>query len=129
MKHIVGKLLMTLLAVSMFIGGYTTLKAQAQSDTGLDELNYMVVESPYLDIGGEQKVVASIGGENISIAEAILKYENRDTGVSYQQKAEKIVENAVLFRLPFTQDNQKGIYELKSIAYTTDGKQNERFLV
>ena len=94
--------------------------AQEAADAYL--LNYLVIESAYVETPGMQKVVAGVGGEDITITEAVLYYANKDTKEEYQASANRISENAMLFCISFENAERSGIYELHNITYTADGK-------
>lgn len=125
MKHILGKLLVGCMALTLLLCGCISLKAEAKESTVSEQLNFLVVESSYLEVPGEQKVAVSVGNGKTAITDAVLNYTNKDSGKVYEKKAEKIIEDAMLFTMQFGQEEQTGIYELNSISYTADGMVQE----
>ena len=126
MKHMIRKTVMFLLFLSIFLTmGSISLNSEAKSSGSELELNYLVVDSSYVDLGAEQKIVASIGDGTGIITDAILCYENQRTGQTYSQQAEIIDGDTLLFSLNFKNASDKGAYHLKSIRCIVDGVQSE----
>ena len=127
MKYKTKKTLIFLLLLGIFLtmGSVSINSKAAQSSEKEPGLNYLVVDKSYLELGTEQKVVVSIGDGTNEITDATLYYENKRTGQIYSQKADIIDGDALLFRMEFKNESEKGTYQLESIHYIFDGEQTE----
>ncbi len=122
MKRILTKWLIPLFAICLLLAGSISIDAQAKNDGNTDQLNFLVVDSPYVESGDTQNIVASIGNGKNTITDAVLTYQNTTTGKTYQQNAKTIKGDAVLFSMAFQSAKQNGAYELSSISYKEGGK-------
>lgn len=84
-------------------------------------ISYAVIDSPYIETPGEQRVVVGVGTEETKLEGAILEYKNRNTGEIFQTEAEEILENAALFHMNFENEKSSGIYELSAITTVIEG--------
>ena len=86
-------------------------------ETGL--LNYIVVESDYVQTPDTQYVLADISATG-TIGSAKLVYTNQTTGSTYEKSVDVISDSALLFNLSFENETSTGVYKLKGIKYTVD---------
>lgn len=86
-------------------------------ETGL--LNYIVVESDYVQTPDTQYVLADISATG-TIGSAELVYTNQTTGGTYEKSVDVISDSALLFNLSFENETSTGVYKLKGIKYTVD---------
>lgn len=86
-------------------------------ETGL--LNYIVVESDYVQTPDTQYVLADISATG-TIGSAELVYTNQTTGSTYEKSVDVISDSALLFNLSFENETSTGVYKLKGIKYTVD---------
>ena len=89
-------------------------------ETGL--LNYIVVESDYVQTPDTQYVLADISATG-TIGSAELVYTNQTTGSTYEKSVDVISDSALLFNLSFENETSTGVYKLKGIKYTVDGQE------
>mgnify|MGYP004673122299 CR=1 FL=1 len=92
------------------------------------EMNYMMVESPYVETPGTQNVVLSLGTGNEQISDAILNYQNLTTGKTYQVKAAGKEEDMIRFTMDFSENGQAGEYQITSVQFTQEKTKQEILL-
>ncbi len=92
------------------------------------EMNYMMVESPYVETPGKQNVVLSLGTGNEQISDAILNYQNLTTGKTYQVKAAGTEEDMIRFTMDFSENGQAGEYQITSVQFTQEKTKQEILL-
>lgn len=92
------------------------------------EMNYMMVESPYVETPGKQNVVLSLGTGNEQISDVILNYQNLTTGKAYQTKAAGIEEDMIRFTMDFSENGQAGEYQITSVQFTQEKTKQEILL-
>ena len=92
------------------------------------ELNYMMVESPYVETPGIQNVVLSLGTGNEQISGIVLKYQNLTTGKTYQAKAAGTEEDMTRFTMDFSRNGQAGEYQITSVQFTQEKTKQEILL-
>lgn len=85
------------------------------------ELNFVMVESDYLQTPGTQNIVASIGTEDMKFENPKLIYQNMTDGSTHTAGANAIVQDMMLFSLNFTDAAQTGAYQLSAIEYEING--------
>ena len=91
-----------------------------QAETGI--LNFLMMESDCVQTPGMQNIAVSLGQENLALEQAVLIYRKADDGQEFQSKAAQIADNMAKFTIAYTDDTQKGIYELVSIQYQAEGR-------
>lgn len=101
-----------------------TSEASETEETAQEEirLNYLLVESAYIETPGTQNIVASIGGEKGQISDVDMTYENIITGERFTVAANAIVEDMALFTLEYTAEDQSGQYEIVELSCRQEGK-------
>ena len=82
------------------------------------KINYIYVESPYLETPAEEKVVLSIGEGNENISDITLICERSD-GVSFEWKANTNTGNLFLFNKEFA-EGDTGTYKFVGVNYVQD---------
>ena len=92
------------------------------------EMNYMMVESPYVETPGTQNVVLSLGTGKEQISDVILNYQNLTTGKAYQTKAAGIEEDMIRFTMDFSENGQAGEYQITSVQFTQEKTKQEILL-
>lgn len=92
------------------------------------EMNYMMVESPYVETPGTQNVVLSLGTGNEQISDVILNYQNLTTGKTYQVKAAGKEEDMIRFTMDFSENGQAGEYQITSVQFTQEKTKQEILL-
>ena len=92
------------------------------------EMNYMMVESPYVETPGTQNVVLSLGTGNEQIYDVILNYQNLTTGKTYQVKAAGTEEDMIRFTMDFSENGQAGEYQITSVQFTQEKTKQEILL-
>lgn len=92
------------------------------------EMNYMMVESPYVETPGKQNVVLSLGTGNEQIYDVILNYQNLTTGKTYQVKAAGTEEDMIRFTMDFSENGQAGEYQITSVQFTQEKTKQEILL-
>ena len=92
------------------------------------EMNYMMVESPYVETPGTQNVVLSLGTGNEQISDVILNYQNLTTGKTYQIKAAGREEDMIRFTMDFSENGQAGEYQITSVQFTQEKTKQEILL-
>lgn len=92
------------------------------------ELNYMMVESPYVETPGTQNVVLSLGTGYEQLSDIVLNYKNLTTGKAYQTKAAGIEEDMIRFTMDFSENGQAGEYQITSVQFTQEKTKQEILL-
>lgn len=92
------------------------------------ELNYMMVESPYVETPGTQNVVLSLGTGDEQLSDIVLNYKNLTTGKAYQTKAAGIEEDMIRFTMDFSENGQAGEYQITSVQFTQEKTKQEILL-
>jgi len=95
------------------------------TETELEEaaelpLNYVMLESDYLEAPAKQNVVASIGDGSTVFQKLTLTYKNVTTGESFETVSNAQAEDMALFSMDFSDESKNGVYELTGISYETD---------
>ena len=86
-----------------------------EADTILG-LNYIYVESPYLETPGTENIVVSLGDGTENISEVkILGY--RDNGETFECESTLRADELYLFSKDFYDEAETGIYSVESITY------------
>ncbi|MCC8028819.1 MAG: N-acetylmuramoyl-L-alanine amidase, partial [Lachnospiraceae bacterium] len=101
-------------------GGAVTEEADADAVL----LNYLVVNQPYVEIGGTQSIVVSIGGDDTVIDAAQLTYHRESDGAAYETDASVIDGDALLFETVYGDESGTGVYTLDAVTYEMDGTSN-----
>lgn len=84
-------------------------------------VNYVMVENPYIQTPGTEKIIMGIGTGNVAIRKATLTYTNTDTGAVFYTDAKEILEgNTVTFQMEFSNEGMKGQYRLTEISYEAE---------
>lgn len=117
--------------------GSTETESTENAETELEEetelkkeavelpLNYVMMESDYLEAPGKQNVVASIGNGDEAFKKLILTYKNVTTGENFEAVSTAQAEDMALFSMDFANEMQNGVYELTGITYETDTEQGK----
>lgn len=92
------------------------------------EMNYMMVESPYVETPGTQNVVLSLGTGNDQLSDIVLNYQNLTTGKTYQIKAAGREEDMIRFTMDFSENGQAGEYQITSVQFTQEKTKQEILL-
>ena len=92
------------------------------------ELNYMMVESPYVETPGTQNVVLSLGTGDEQLSDIVLNYKNLTTGKAYQTKAAGTEEDIIRFTMDFSENGQAGEYQITSVQFTQEKTKQEILL-
>ena len=92
------------------------------------ELNYMMVESPYVETPGTQNVVLSLGTGYEQLSDIVLNYKNLTTGKAYQTKTAGIEEDMIRFTMDFSENGQAGEYQITSVQFTQEKTKQEILL-
>lgn len=87
------------------------------------KLDFLYIESSYIESPGSQAVLVGFGDEDTRLLSGTLTVENYQTKEQHLYSSEETLENTVLFEIPFL-EKDGGIYEVKSVSVTTeDGSQ------
>lgn len=87
------------------------------------KLDFLYIESSYIESPGSQAVLVGFGDEDTRLLSGTLTVENYQTKEQHVYSSEETLENTVLFEIPFL-EKDAGIYEVKSVSVTTeDGSQ------
>ena len=97
----------------------TEKKARGAEEIGL--VNFLVVSEPMVNTPGTQRIMTSIGDGSSKVESAVLTYENKETGKTYEAESKEILDDFVLFEMDFPKDSQTGTYQLKELTYTMEG--------
>ncbi|MDE6980228.1 MAG: hypothetical protein K2P60_02305, partial [Lachnospiraceae bacterium] len=73
----------------------TEKKARGAEEIGL--VNFLVVSEPMVNTPGTQKIMTSIGDGSSKVESAVLTYENKETGKTYEVGKNEILDDLVLF--------------------------------
>lgn len=103
--------------VSLLIMSYPVQDTYAEEK--INELQFVVVDKPYVTAGDTQSVVVGISTDNISDAKLI--YTNRTTGKTEEAKMTDMDSEGIRFDIPCTEDEQKGEYQVDAVTYISQG--------
>ena len=96
------------------------LQDEEESGETEDVLQYLIIENPYVEVGGEQLVYAGIGDGRSELTYAALTYVNEDTKECYTTEAVGVLEDFAAFRMEFP-ESFCGKYRLVELEYEMDG--------
>lgn len=91
-----------------------------ESEETEDILQYLIIENPYVEAGGEQLVYAGIGDGSHALKNARLVYVNEDTKESYTTEAVGVLDDFAAFQMEFL-ESSCGKYRLVELEYEMDG--------
>ncbi len=106
-------------------GDFATEKSgeeDAQKEVGL---NYLLVESPYIETPGTQNIVVSIGEEYEQLEDVAMTYVNHTTGERFVVPAKAAVQDMALFELEFADGSLAGSYEVLEITCRYRGEEKK----
>lgn len=124
-KGIAALLAVCIVATSMGFGVYAQEIAQNEKDWDQEtgNLDFLMMESDYIQAPGVQNIAVSLGQEHLALERAELTCRNRDLGEEYTVEAAETADNMAKFTITYTEDAQKGIYDLVSIRYWQAGRE------
>ena len=102
-----------------------TLESTEVQQQEQEELNFVMVESEYLQTPATQNIVASLGNADRKLSDIRLSYQNMTTGEVHSTAATTTEEDMVLFSLGYTDESQTGVYQLTGISYVADGEEDQ----
>ena len=89
-----------------------------------DRINYVFVESPYLESPGTERIAVSYGEGTENIQNLSITVESSDGGLEVWTSAEN-VSNLYLFEKEYTDDSQAGIYSVIGLNLTDESGTHE----
>ena len=89
-----------------------------------DQINYVFVESPYLESPGTERIAVSYGEGTENIQNLSITVESSDGGLEVWNSAEN-VSNLYLFEKEYTDDSQAGIYSVIGLNLTDESGTHE----
>ena len=89
-----------------------------------DRINYVFVESPYLESPGTERIAVSYGEGTENIQNLSITVESSDGGLEVWNSAEN-VSNLYLFEKEYTDDSQAGIYSVIGLNLTDESGTHE----
>ena len=89
-----------------------------------DRINYVFVESPYLESPGTERIAVSYGEGTENIQSLSITVESSDGGLEVWNSAEN-VSNLYLFEKEYTDDSQAGIYSVIGLNLTDESGTHE----
>ena len=89
-----------------------------------DRINYVFVESPYLESPGTERIAVSYGEGTEHIQNLSITVESSDGGLEVWNSAEN-VSNLYLFEKEYTDDSQAGIYSVIGLNLTDESGTHE----
>ena len=87
-------------------------------------LNYVYVESPYLETPDTQRIVVSWGEENEDITQIILRMQNANGEVE-EWYSTNVVDNLYLYEKEFMTEEESGTYQVTSIKVIKENSEVE----
>ena len=84
-----------------------------------DRINYVFVESPYLESPGTERIAVSYGEGTENIQNLSITVESSDGGLEVWDSAEN-VSNLYLFEKEYTDDSQAGTYSVIGLNLTDE---------
>ena len=87
-------------------------------------LNYVYVESPYLETPDTQRIVVSWGEENEDITQIILRMQNANGEVE-EWYSTNVVDNLYLYEKEFMTEEESGTYQVTSIKVINENSEVE----
>ncbi len=92
-------------------------------------LNYLIMDSSYIEIGGTQNVVADIGDGSESITDGKLFYHRITDGEVFVQEVAAVEKSGLRFTMDFLDAASVGVYTLDKITYVKKETEHEISLV
>lgn len=92
------------------------------------KLDFLYIESSYIESPGSQAVLVGFGDEDTRLLSGTLTVENYQTKEQHVYSSEETLENTVLFEIPFL-EKDGGIYEVKSVSVTTEDGSQASFMI
>ena len=89
-----------------------------------DRINYVFVESPYLESPGTERIAVSYGEGTENIQNLSITVESSDGGLEVWDSAEN-VSNLHLFEKEYTDDSQAGTYSVIGLNLTDESGTHE----
>lgn len=92
-----------------------------------DQINYVFVETPYLETPGTERIAVSYGDGTEQVQSAVLEVENQD-GETEQWKSTVNVENLYLFEKEYKDESTTGIYNVIDLLVTDESGEHKEIL-
>ena len=89
-----------------------------------DEINYVFVESPYLESLGTERIAVSYGDGTENIQNLSITVESSDGGLEVWDSTEN-VSNLYLFEKEYTDESQTGTYSVIGLNFTDESGTHE----
>lgn len=107
------------LSSAMTVFGSTQTEETKEQKT---DLNYMTVDSSYVEIPGTQTIVAGIGSEESKLEDVRLYLRKADSQEETEVLAQRIEGGNAVFEIPYTEAVQSGEYVAERLTYILDGE-------
>lgn len=92
-----------------------------------DQINYVFVESPYLEAPGTERIAVSYGDGTENIQSVVLEVEN-SAGEMEQWDLEVNADNLYLFAKEYTDDTIEDTYKVKDLLVTDEEGEHKELL-
>ena len=92
-----------------------------------DQINYVFVETPYLETPGTERIAVSYGDGTEQVQSAVLEVENQD-GETEQWESTVNVENLYLFEKEYKDESTTGIYNVVDLLVTDESGEHKEIL-
>lgn len=92
-----------------------------------DQINYVFVETPYLETPGTERIAVSYGDGTEQVQSAVLEVENQD-GKTEQWESTVNVENLYLFEKEYKDESTTGIYNVIDLLVTDESGEHKEIL-
>lgn len=84
-------------------------------------IQYLMIEQGNVTLGNTQQIVIGLGCEK-ELEEVVLYYTNQSTGEQFEQLYSKVIDGAVLFEIPFANEEEIGTYQLDAVSFEVEEK-------
>lgn len=92
-----------------------------------DQINYVFVETPYLETPGTERIAVSYGDGTEQVQSAILEVENQD-GETEQWESTVNAANLYLFEKEYKDESTTGIYNVVGLLVTDESGEHKEIL-
>lgn len=105
------------LAAALDDSSFAVDKEPADTLSSLDLLEYVYLDQQIVAVGDTQNIAMALKDTATTFTSATIELAD-ETGQTTTADATKLVDNTVLFELPYTEDSQAHSYTIQKVTYT-----------
>lgn len=96
---------------------------ECAEDTESEKLNFVYLESKFIETSGTQNVLVSFGSEETVLSKAQLTVKNYETNETNIYGSDVVMGNTALFSLEYSDESKTGIYQITDVSICTEDSQ------